>query len=135
MSAKAAHSAPLTRLRLDKWLWAARFFKTRSLATEAIDGGKIKVNGAHAKPAKEIGIGDCLEITGHEQQWTIIVKALNALRRPAPEARLLYEETPESIERREHRAELQRLAPTPGADIKGRPTKRDGRQLRRFGNF
>jgi len=132
---KPAHSAPLTRLRLDKWLWAARFFKTRSLATEAIDGGKIKVNGAHAKPAKEIGIGDCVEITGHEQQWTIIVSGLNALRRPAPEARLLYEETPESIERRAQRAELQRLAPTPGADIKGRPTKRDGRQLRRFGNF
>lgn len=123
---------PLTRLRLDKWLWAARFFKTRSLATDAIDGGKIKLNGTHAKPAKEIAIGDRLDITAHEQQWTVIVRSLNSLRRPAPEARLLYEETTESQERRTRQAELRQLAPMPGADIKGRPTKRAGRQLRRL---
>ena len=122
----------LTRQRLDKWLWAARFFKTRSLATDAIDGGKIKLNGAHAKPAKEIAAGDRLDITAHEQQWTVIVRGLNTHRRPAPEARQLYEETPESATQREHSAELKRLAPTPGADIKGRPTKRAGRQLRRM---
>lgn len=122
----------LNRLRLDKWLWAARFFKTRSLATDAIDGGKIKLNGTHAKPAKEIVIGDRLDISSHEQQWTVIVRSLNSLRRPAPEARLLYEETAESQERRAQQTELRQLAPTPGADIKGRPTKRAGRQLRRF---
>lgn len=125
----------LTRLRLDKWLWAARFFKTRSLATDAIDGGKIKVNGAHAKPAKEIAIGDTLDITAHEQQWMVVVKDLKALRRPAAEARLLYEESSASMERRQQTAEQHRLAPTPGADIKGRPTKRDGRNLRKFGGY
>ncbi len=120
------------RLRLDKWLWAARFFKTRSLATDAISGGKIKLNGAQAKPAREIGPGDRLEISAHEQQWTVIVRGINGQRRPAPEARLLYEETPESIARRQQLAELRQLAPTPGSDIRGRPTKRDGRALRRF---
>lgn len=120
------------RLRLDKWLWAARFFKTRSLAATAIDGGKIKVNGALVKPAKEISMGDCLEISAHEQHWKVVVRGINDQRRPALEARLLYEETPESIERREKLAELHRLAPTPGADIKGRPTKRDRRQLKQF---
>lgn len=123
---------PLTRLRLDKWLWAARFFKTRSLATAAIDGGKIKLNGAHAKPAREVVIGDRLDISAHEQQWTVTVRGLNALRRPAPEARLLYEETEESQSRRAQQAEQRQLAPTPGADSKGRPTKRDRRQLQRF---
>lgn len=121
-------------MRIDKWLWAARFFKTRSLATEAIDGGKIKVNGLQVKPAKEIAVGDTLEINTHEK-WIVIVRGLNAQRRPAPEARQLYEETAESLEHREKLVELQRLAPTPGADIKGRPTKRDRRQIRRFGGY
>lgn len=122
------------RMRIDKWLWAARFFKTRGLASDAIDGGKIKVNGVQVKPAKEIAIGDTVEINAHEK-WIVIVRGLNAQRRPALEARLLYEETLESKERREKLAELQRKAPTPGADIKGRPTKRDRRQIRRFGGY
>jgi len=126
-------SDSITRMRLDKWLWASRFFKTRSLASGAVDSGKIKVNGTQVKPAKEITIGDRLEISAHEQQWTIIVNAINAQRRPAPEARLLYEEIPESVARRQQLAELKRLAPTPGSTIKGRPTKRDGRKIRRFG--
>lgn len=121
-----------SRMRIDKWLWVARFFKTRSLATDAITGGKIKVNGVQVKPAKEITIGDCLDISIQEQHWTLIVAGLNTQRRPAPEARLLYEETAESIELREKVAELRRLAPTPGADIKGRPTKRDRRHIKRF---
>ena len=127
-------SDPTPRMRIDKWLWAARFFKTRSLATDAIDGGKIKVNSVQVKPAKEIAIGDRLEINVHEK-WTVIVRGLNDQRRPAPEARQLYEETPESADSRAKLAELQRLVPTPGADIKGRPTKRDRRQIKRFSEF
>ncbi|HRE15567.1 MAG TPA: RNA-binding S4 domain-containing protein [Rhodocyclaceae bacterium] len=128
-------SQELSRLRLDKWLWAARFFKTRSLATDAIDGGKIKVNGAHAKPAKEIVIGDTLDITAHDQHWTVVIQDLNAQRRPAPEACGLYQETEESRTRRQESKELMRLAPTPGADIKGRPTKRAGRKLRGVSSY
>lgn len=128
----SAPQGPLSRLRLDKWLWAARFYKTRSIAAEAIDGGKVKVNGHTAKPAKEVSVGDEISLIAGEQHWTVMVKGLNPLRRPAPEARLLYEETPESQAARAHRAEMQRLAPTPGADLKGRPTKRDRRRIHAF---
>lgn len=124
-------TVPDARMRIDKWLWAARFYKTRSLASEALSHGKIKVNGVLVKPAKEISVGDCLEIHGHEK-WRVLVRGLSNLRRPAPEARQLYEETQESIRQREAIAELQRLAPAPGADRKGRPTKRDRRSIRRF---
>jgi ribosome-associated heat shock protein Hsp15 len=120
------------RLRLDKWLWAARFFKTRSLASAAIDGGKVRLNGNHVKPAKEVGVGDQIDISLVEQQWRLTVRALNAQRRPAPEARQLYEETAESLTRRQQVIELRKLAPPPGAGLKGRPTKRAGRQIRRF---
>ncbi len=123
----------LDALRLDKWLWAARFFKTRSLASAAVDAGKVRWQGQHAKPAREVKIGDELEISIGEQTWTVIVCGLNALRRPAPEARLLYEETAESMARRERQAELHKLAPTPGAGLRGRPTKKAGRQIRGFG--
>lgn len=120
------------RQRLDKWLWAARFFKTRSLAAAAIDGGKIKWNGQHVKPAREIKPGDELEIVAAEQRWQVTVCGLNEQRRPAAEARLLYEESADSIAARERQLELRRLAPTPGADLKGRPTKKAGRQIRGF---
>ncbi len=123
---------PSARLRLDKWLWAARFFKTRSLAADAVDRGKVRVNGSAVKPAREVGPGDLLEIHASEMTWTVEVRGINAYRRPAPEARLLYEETAESQTKRQQALELRKLAPAPGADIKGRPTKRDGRQLRRF---
>ena len=122
----------LDRLRLDKWLWAARFFKTRGLAADAIDGGKVKLNSHTAKPAKEVKVGDVLDMTIGHAQWTVTVRALNEYRRPAPEAQLLYEETPESRERRAMAAEERALAPMPGADIKGRPTKRDRRKIQRF---
>jgi ribosome-associated heat shock protein Hsp15 len=119
-------------MRLDKWLWAARFYKTRSLASDAVDGGKVKLGGANVKPAKDVKVGDRLEIRAGEQTYEVLVAALNEQRRPAPEARLLYEETPESQQRRAQETELRKLAPAPGADTRGRPTKRDRRQIGRF---
>ncbi len=119
-------------MRLDKWLWAARFFKTRSLATDAVDGGKVKLNGAAAKPAKDVKTGDRLHIRAGDQDWEVIVQGENEQRRPASEAQLLYQETPESLQRRTEAAELRKLAPMPMPEHKGRPTKRDRRQLGRF---
>ena len=118
--------------RIDKWLWAARFFKTRRLAAAAVDGGRVKWNGQQIKPAREVRPGDELEIVAGEVRWIVIVQAVNAQRRPAPEARLLYEETAASAARRAQQQELRRLAPMPGADLKGRPTKKAGRLIRGF---
>ena len=120
------------RERLDKWLWAARFFKTRGLATAAVAGGKVKLDGVPVKPAREVKPGDELEIAVGEQRWTVVVRGLNEQRRPAPEARLLYEETAASAARRAEQAELRKFAPAPGAELRGRPTKRAGRMIRRF---
>jgi ribosome-associated heat shock protein Hsp15 len=119
-------------MRLDKWLWAARFFKTRGLASDAVDGGKVKLKGTATKPAKDVKIGDRLHIRAGEQDWEIIVQGLNEQRRPAVEAQLLYQETPESIQHRVQTAELRKLSPLPSPEQKGRPTKRDRRQLSRF---
>jgi ribosome-associated heat shock protein Hsp15 len=120
------------RQRIDKWLWAARFFKTRSLAAAAVDGGRVKWNGQHVKPARELGPGDELDIVAGELRWSVVVRGINPRRRPAPEARLLYEETPESAARRLRQEEIRRLAPMPGANLKGRPTKKAGRLIRGF---
>lgn len=120
------------RQRIDKWLWAARFFKTRSLAADAVDGGKVRWNGQTVKPARELKPGDELEISAGELRWTVIVRGLNGQRRPAAEARLLYEETAESAARRAQLEEIRRLAPMPGAGLKGRPTKKAGRLIRGF---
>ncbi len=125
----AAHAQ---RQRIDKWLWAARFFKTRSLAAAAVDGGKVKWNAQQVKPAREVQPGDQLEIVAGEVRWTVVVQGLNGQRRPAPEARLLYEETADSAARRAQQQEIRRLAPMPGADLKGRPTKKAGRLIRGF---
>jgi ribosome-associated heat shock protein Hsp15 len=119
-------------LRLDKWLWAARFYKTRSRATDAVGSGKVKLNGTTVKPAKEMKPGDRVQLRIGDESWEVIVQGLNEQRRPAPEARLLYQETPESIQQRAQAADLRKLAPTPSPDQKGRPTKRDRRQLIRF---
>ena len=116
-------------MRLDKWLWAARFFKTRG---QAADGGKVKLNGAAAKPARELKPGDRLHIRTEGEDWDVEVVGFNAQRRPAAEARLLYRETAESMKQRAQAAELRRLTPLPQADTKGRPTKRDRRQLNRL---
>jgi ribosome-associated heat shock protein Hsp15 len=124
--------AEYSRQRIDKWLWAARFFKTRSLAAAAVDGGRVKWNGQHVKPARELKPGDELDIVAGELRWTVIVRGVNAQRRPAPEARLLYEETAESAARRLQLEEIRRLAPMPGAGLKGRPTKKAGRLIRGF---
>jgi len=128
----AAEKPSLARLRIDKWLWAARFYKTRSLATEAIHAGHIKLNGSTVKPARELCAGDTLDLAIGDVKWTIQVLALNDQRRPASEAQQLYAETPESSARRAAIKEAQRLAPTPGSDLRGRPTKKARRQIRGF---
>lgn len=120
------------RVRLDKWLWAARFFKHRSLATEAVDGGKIQLNGIRVKPAKDVKIGDGVDIQIADSRYTVIVRGIAEKRGSATIAQGLYEETPESIAAREAGHEERRLAATPGADLHGRPTKRDRRQIGRF---
>ena len=119
-------------LRIDKWLWAARFFKTRSAAAAAVEGGKAKVNEQHVKPAKEVRTGDRVDILIGDQHWTVTVRGINAQRRPAAEARQLYAETEESIERRRQALEQRRLAPTPGSQLRGRPSKRDARLMQRI---
>ena len=128
----AEHALSPACQRVDKWLWAARFFKTRSQATEAIHGGHVRVNGNPVKPARDLRPGDTLDITVGHQHWTVVVRGLNEQRRPASEAQTLYEETEESRARRETVREAQRLAPSPGSELRGRPTKKARRQIRGF---
>jgi ribosome-associated heat shock protein Hsp15 len=118
--------------RIDKWLWAARFFKTRSLAIGAIHTGRVKLNDQSPKPAKEVHPGDTLEIALSPMRWTLVVRALNEQRRPAAEAQQLYEETAASRARRETLRENLRLAPTPGSELHGRPSKKARRQIHKF---
>ena len=120
------------KFRLDKWLWAARFFKTRSLASDAIDGGKVRLDGVRAKPAKEVRVGNELRITRPDGEWTVIVRALSMQRRSAPEAVLLYEETEESRTRRQADKEHHRAEVGGRERGAGRPTKRDRRHIHRF---
>nr|VFJ96261.1 MAG: heat shock protein Hsp15 [Candidatus Kentron sp. H]VFJ97030.1 MAG: heat shock protein Hsp15 [Candidatus Kentron sp. H]VFK02768.1 MAG: heat shock protein Hsp15 [Candidatus Kentron sp. H] len=115
--------------RLDKWLWAARFFKTRSLASEAISGGKVHVGDQRAKPAKLVRPGARIRIRRGPVEWEVIVQGISKQRRPAPEAVLLYQETPESITDREKAAEQRRVENTERIRGLGRPTKRDRRRL------
>ena len=116
-------------MRIDKWLWAARFYKTRGGATEAVLGGHVHVNGARVKPAKEIRIGDRLEIRKRELQWSVEVVALADRRGPAPVAVTLYAETDDSRAARERRQLERRLARPLGADLGERPTKQARRRL------
>ena len=120
------------RLRIDRWLWAARFYKTRSLAVRAVEGGKVKLNGERVKPGKEVKSGDELELRSGELQWLIEVRAVALKRGPAAEAALLYAEGEESRARREHMIAMRRAGPHPAHDTHGRPTKRDRRMIRRF---
>jgi ribosome-associated heat shock protein Hsp15 len=119
-------------MRLDKWLWCARFFRTRTLATQAVDGGKVRLNGARAKPAKEIAPGDLLTIHIGEFEWSIEVLGLSIQRGAAPVAQTLYREDPESRARRQQQVAERKAAFNPAALLKGRPTKRDRRKIRRF---
>jgi len=120
----------MSGVRLDKWLWAARFFKTRGLSSEEIGRGRISVNGQPAKPSREVKVGDSIELRQNHVARTIVVRDTSNVRGPAPIARTLYEETPESIALRERLASERRLSPEPALSIdEGRPTKRDRRQL------
>jgi ribosome-associated heat shock protein Hsp15 len=117
--------------RIDKWLWAARFFKTRSLASEAVERGRVKLNGERCKPARSLKVGELLDIDNGSTEWQVRVVALSDLRGSATVARQLYEETPEGLRRQQQNAERQRLFSEPADAIRGRPTKRDRRALDR----
>ena len=120
----------LGRQRIDKWLWAARFYKTRALAVEQLNNGRVQVNGSEAKPSREVKVGDEVRLRQGRDERTVIVKALSNMRGPAPVAQLLFEETATSLAVRTEAAAARRLAPEPAHAIaQGRPTKRDRRAL------
>lgn len=120
----------LQTLRVDKWLWAARFFKTRSLAAEEIAKGRVQVNEQTAKASREVRVGDLVTLRQGTVQRTVTVRGIGAQRGPAPVAQQLYEETADSIAARERAAEQRRLAPEPALSLsEGRPTKRDRRHI------
>jgi ribosome-associated heat shock protein Hsp15 len=120
----------MDKQRIDKWLWAARFYKTRSLAVEEIERGRVAVNGQEVKPAREVKPGDTVALRQGHVAKVVLVKGLSNVRGPAPVAQQLYEETPESLKAREIAAEQRRLAPEPAHSIEqGRPTKRGRREL------
>jgi ribosome-associated heat shock protein Hsp15 len=128
---KPAHNETAsTKVRLDKWLWAARFYKTRGLSSEEIDKGRVRLNGQLAKPSKDVKVGDTLEMRiGHEVR-TVVVRGLSGVRSSAPVAALLFEETAASLAQRAAHAEMRRLAPEPAhSQTMGRPTKRDRRDI------
>jgi ribosome-associated heat shock protein Hsp15 len=118
--------------RIDKWLWAARFFKTRSIAQQAIEGGKVRLNGERTKPARDLKVGDTLDIQIGSYEWSVRVLQLSDKRGPATVARTLYEESEESRARRANEAAKRRLTVEPALSRKGRPTKRDRRDLERW---
>lgn len=118
--------------RLDKWLWAARFYKTRSLATNAIDGGKVHVNGERVKPSRTIKIGDNVSVSREQLRMDVIVRSLNVQRRPAAEAQQLYAETSESITRRQQITENNKFLDNIMARTTRKPGKKDRRQIAKF---
>lgn len=120
------------KLRLDKWLWAARFFRTRSLAKAAIEGGRVQLRGQRVKVSREIAVGDTLTVRQGRDDRVVVVRGLSDQRRGAPEAGLLYEETAESLARREAAAAARRAAGDMIPRPPGRPTKKQRRQIHRF---
>ena len=131
-NAGVSQSIGAQKVRVDKWLWAARFYKTRSLATEAIKGGKVSVNGNRAKPSREAEVGDVLILRQGDDIKTVSVLALSDKRGPATVAQLLYQETDESIAKREKEKELRKLAAVQMPHGEGRPTKKSRRMIHRF---
>ena len=119
-------------IRIDKWLWAARFFKTRTLAADAVNGGKVHVNDRRVKSSRSINIGDELKITRGQFQTVVIVKALSEKRGPAKAAQMLYEETPESLEKRELLLEQRKILNAEIQQTKTKPDKRQRRQIRKI---
>jgi len=122
----------IEKQRLDKWLWAARFFKTRALASEAVNGGKVHLNGDRVKPGRTIKVTDRLTISKGQLEYDVIVQRLNSKRRPAKEAQLLYEETEDSIKIREQRAKEIKAMNAQMVFTEKRPSKKDRRQIVRF---
>jgi len=120
------------QVRLDRWLWAARFFKTRALAAAAVAGGKVQVNGVRAKPAKLLRAGDAVRVRVAPFEWLVTVRALSERRGPPKAALALYEESPEGRAARERLAEQLKMAPTPAYQGKGRPTKKERREIERL---
>jgi ribosome-associated heat shock protein Hsp15 len=120
------------RVRIDKWLWAARFFKTRSLAAQAVEGGRVKVSGNRVKPARDVHLDEEIEVHVGEMAWQVRVRGLSDQRRGAPEAQLLYEETEESRAKRAELTARRRANAAPFRSDSGRPTKKDRRMIRRF---
>ena len=125
-------AAEVDRVRLDKWLWAARFFKTRTLAAEAVAGGKVHIGGQRGKPSHSVRLGEMLRIQRGPDEYLVTVKALSNRRGPASTAALLYEETADSRQRREALREQRRLDCAPFPQSAGRPTKQDRRRIVRF---
>lgn len=122
----------MSDVRIDKWLWAARFFKTRSLAQQALAAGRVKLNDARVKSSHELKTGDALAIRIGDFEWQVAVKALSDKRGPAEQARKLYQETEASRTERERRMDLRRWGAEPAKELKGRPTKRDRRRIEDF---
>ncbi|MES2899433.1 MAG: S4 domain-containing protein [Pseudomonadota bacterium] len=119
----------MDNVRIDKWLWAARFFKTRSLASDAVDTGRVRVGGERIKPARAVKIGEKIIVDNGAEVWEVVVLGISDKRGAAPVARLLYEETNASVTKRETDQEARKLYREPGTTIKGRPTKRDRRAI------
>lgn len=127
---------PLDSLRIDKWLWCARFFKTRSLAADEISKNRVTINGQVAKASREVRCGDTVTFRQGYAPRSVVVRGISATRGSAPVAQLLYEETPESSSAREQAAEQRRLAPEPASTLTdGRPTKRNRRDIERAGSW
>ncbi|MBN3847164.1 RNA-binding S4 domain-containing protein [Paraburkholderia sp. Ac-20342] len=123
---------PGAKLRIDKWLWAARFFKTRSLAADAVEKGRVRIGGAAVKPAKDVRVGDFVEIEIERVVWQVEVLGVCDVRGPASVAQTLYAETEESKVKRQVEQERRRIYREPAAALHGRPTKRDRRSIDRF---